>query len=674
MFEGSDGIRDDDDPSRGVARRAVAARRRATRRDAMASRERSEALRRAMARHRAARGDAGRGEREETRDAGRAATEDANARARRRAEARGVDARRREGDEGWRAMARARAESRRARETAKGAGGRSEAGARDDDARGRRRGETANGTEGRADATDAREKARANETTREEAATRARRETSVATVATGRRASAAARCFCFASAGDEETRTLEDLDDEAAHEGAETFASTSRAVEAVVEPVVTATRVAEGEDADSSERERVALDRARMEREVRELEIRLRSEEDALRARERSLVERENRIAERERLAADKETEAERRLAELQIEEKRLLNVSQSQRRQDSSTNATAAPEGDLSDVGEAGLKTELGRMRKTTKQFTEKERAMIEQINALRRARDASEARVRSLADELKDTKKDYEMWSKEEKATERKYSSVAAQSPAESSPSPARTTLDDRDLPEWLRSPEPARRDTNLGSPVGPDSVSPTYKKFSPAKLIIPEEASSKTSIEKDAPKTLRENGVQHPIFSAVRNGRVSEAQEILVHNSTEFDVDTRDSFGNTVLIVAAQNNRKRVTKMCVRAGVPLDARNKQGNTALHYCYGYGYFELGEYLVSKGADERVTNAAGETAYDGLSAENRRALESTRRAIVASRDAKRRSRPTAPDRDEASYLASYSDAESAVSFTDDDE
>ena len=411
-----------------------------------------------------------------------------------------------------------------------------------------------------------------------------------------------------------------------------------------------------------------------MEREVRELEIRLRSEEDALRARERSLVERENRIAERERLAADKETEAERRLAELQIEEKRLLNVSQSQRRQDSSTNATAAPEGDLSDVGEAGLKTELGRMRKTTKQFTEKERAMIEQINALRRARDASEARVRSLADELKDTKKDYEMWSKEEKATERKYSSVAAQSPAESSPSPARTTLDDRDLPEWLRSPEPARRDTNLGSPVGPDSVSPTYKKFSPAKLIIPEEASSKTSIEKDAPKTLRENGVQHPIFSAVRNGRVSEAQEILVHNSAEFDVDTRDSFGNTVLIVAAQNNRKRVTKMCVRAGVPLDARNKQGNTALHYCYGYGYFELGEYLVSKGADERVTNAAGETAYDGLSAENRRALESTRRAIVASRDAKRRSRPTAPDRDEASYLASYSDAESAVSFTDDDE
>jgi hypothetical protein len=312
--------------------------------------------------------------------------------------------------------------------------------------------------------------------------------------------------------------------------------------------------------------------------------------------------------------------------------------------------------------------------MRKTTKQFTEKERAMIEQINALRRARDASEARVRALADELKDTKKDYEMWAKEEKAAERKYSSMAVHSPAESSPSPAKTTLDDRDLPAWLRSPEPAKRDTALGSPVGPDSVSPTYKKFSPGKLIIPEETSSEKSIDKDASKAPGESGVQHPIFSAVRNGRVSEAQDILVHNVADFDVNTRDSFGNTVLIVAAQNNRKRVTKMCVRAGVPLDAQNKQGNTALHYCYGYGYFELGEYLINKGADECVTNAAGETAYEGLSAENRRALESTRRALAASRDAKRRSHPAMPDRDEASYPTSYSDAESAVSFTDDDE
>ena len=93
-------------------------------------------------------------------------------------------------------------------------------------------------------------------------------------------------------------------------------------------------------------------------------------------------------------------------------------------------------------------------------------------------------------------------------------------------------------------------------------------------------------------------------------------------------------RDRFGNTPLIVAAQNNRKRISKLCVRAGVPLDAVNAQGNSALHYCYGYGYFELGEYLIAKGADPDVKNADGLTPRDTLSGEQVRLLEKTKAAV----------------------------------------
>ena len=60
----------------------------------------------------------------------------------------------------------------------------------------------------------------------------------------------------------------------------------------------------------------------------------------------------------------------------------------------------------------------------------------MLEQINALRRARDASEARVRQLADDLKETTKDYEMWAKEETLAERRHAAREPPSPAESSP----------------------------------------------------------------------------------------------------------------------------------------------------------------------------------------------------------------------------------------------
>lgn len=101
-------------------------------------------------------------------------------------------------------------------------------------------------------------------------------------------------CFCFVSVGDEEMWILEDLDDEVVCEGVEMFVLMLCVVEVVVELVVMVMCVVEGEDVDLSEWERVAFDRARMEREVCEFEIRLCLEEDVLCVCERLFVEREN--------------------------------------------------------------------------------------------------------------------------------------------------------------------------------------------------------------------------------------------------------------------------------------------------------------------------------------------------------------------------------------------
>ena len=35
-------------------------------------------------------------------------------------------------------------------------------------------------------------------------------------------------------------------------------------------------------------------------------------------------------------------------------------------------------------------------------------------------------------------------------------------------------------------------------------------------------------------------------------------------------------------------------------------------QGNTCLHFCFGYNYRDLGEYLITKGADSTLRNRAG--------------------------------------------------------------
>ena len=44
-----------------------------------------------------------------------------------------------------------------------------------------------------------------------------------------------------------------------------------------------------------------------------------------------------------------------------------------------------------------------------------------------------------------------------------------------------------------------------------------------------------------------------------------------------------------------------------------------NASGNTALHYCSEYGYIELGEYLMSKGASTEIINLRGYKPLEGI-------------------------------------------------------
>ncbi len=79
----------------------------------------------------------------------------------------------------------------------------------------------------------------------------------------------------------------------------------------------------------------------------------------------------------------------------------------------------------------------------------------------------------------------------------------------------------------------------------------------------------------------------------------------------------VDARDAHGNTLLIVAAQNNGKRVVKLCLRHGADISATNSRGNTALHFAHAYGFLELASWLKSKGASVVQPNARGFCAGD---------------------------------------------------------
>ena len=80
-----------------------------------------------------------------------------------------------------------------------------------------------------------------------------------------------------------------------------------------------------------------------------------------------------------------------------------------------------------------------------------------------------------------------------------------------------------------------------------------------------------------------------------------------------------DSRDENGNTVLIIGAQNSKKRIIKIALRYGAQINSCNNMGNTALHFAKEYKYNKIYEYLLAKGANPQIKNLRGIMACEGI-------------------------------------------------------
>ena len=118
-----------------------------------------------------------------------------------------------------------------------------------------------------------------------------------------------------------------------------------------------------------------------------------------------------------------------------------------------------------------------------------------------------------------------------------------------------------------------------------------------------------------EMQEPANTESFELERDFFSLVRHNKVKEFEEILL--SSKLSVDTRDRYGNTPLMISAQNGHKRLVKLCLLNNADLNVSNYQGNTALHYAFSYGYTTVANYLISKGADDTLINHQGKTCYE---------------------------------------------------------
>ena len=103
---------------------------------------------------------------------------------------------------------------------------------------------------------------------------------------------------------------------------------------------------------------------------------------------------------------------------------------------------------------------------------------------------------------------------------------------------------------------------------------------------------------------------------LASHARHGKYREIEDAMNQPDYNLPIDFQDDMGNTLLLIAAQNGNKRIAKLCLRRGATINKQNLAGQTVLHYAYGYGFQEVFEYFVSKGADDSLKNADGRCAF----------------------------------------------------------
>ena len=107
---------------------------------------------------------------------------------------------------------------------------------------------------------------------------------------------------------------------------------------------------------------------------------------------------------------------------------------------------------------------------------------------------------------------------------------------------------------------------------------------------------------------------------LCSYVRHGKYKEIESTMDDPEWCLPIDFADSAsGNTLLMISCQNGNKRISKLCLRRGSHINQQNLNGQTCLHFAFGYGFDQLGHYLIGKGADDSITNAEGLTCYEGI-------------------------------------------------------
>jgi len=110
-------------------------------------------------------------------------------------------------------------------------------------------------------------------------------------------------------------------------------------------------------------------------------------------------------------------------------------------------------------------------------------------------------------------------------------------------------------------------------------------------------------------------QEDPIPHVLIQvAALQGNIDEIRK---HIKAGSDLDEKDAYGSTPLIIAITFGKTEVAQALIEAGADLMITNNDGSASLHIAAFFCRTEILESLLENGADKDFVNAAGRTALD---------------------------------------------------------
>jgi CubicO group peptidase (beta-lactamase class C family) len=105
---------------------------------------------------------------------------------------------------------------------------------------------------------------------------------------------------------------------------------------------------------------------------------------------------------------------------------------------------------------------------------------------------------------------------------------------------------------------------------------------------------------------------------IHTAALQGDMEFIQQYIASGS---DLNQKDAYGSTPLIIATTFGKTEEAKTLIEAGADLSISNNDGSAPLHIAALFGRMEILRVLLANDADRHLRNAEGSTAYDIVAA-----------------------------------------------------